>query len=129
MKTRDLAFFERALAKEYTQVVDGKRVDFAAQLAELRAGHMRIESMEVRDLRAHVVGDAAMVSMTAEARGAYPGQPLAEPLRGIDVFVKRDGRWQAVYSDMATIKEQARPRRSTRSTSVSRGRREGQRPS
>jgi len=104
-KTRDMAFFERVLAKEYTQVVDGKPVDFAAQLAEMKAGRMQVESMELRDMRAHVFGDAALVSMTAEARGTYRGQPLGEKLRGIDFFVKRGGRWQAVYSEMTTIKE------------------------
>jgi uncharacterized protein (TIGR02246 family) len=105
VKTRDTSYFERVLAKEYTQVVDGKTVNFAAQLAELKAGLMQVESMDLRDMRAHVVGEAAMVSMTAEARGAYRGKPFSEKTKGTDFFVKRDGRWQAVYSEMTTIKQ------------------------
>ena len=35
---RDMAYFERTLAKDYAQVVDGKPVNVAAQLAELKVG-------------------------------------------------------------------------------------------
>jgi uncharacterized protein (TIGR02246 family) len=105
VKTRDASFFERVLAKEYTQVVDGRPVNFAAQLAELKAGLMQVDSMEVGEMRAHVFGDAAMVSMAAAAAGTYRGKPFSEKTRGADFFVKRDGRWQAVHSEMTTVKE------------------------
>jgi hypothetical protein len=36
-QTRDMAFVESALAKEYAQAADGKPVNVAAQLAELKA--------------------------------------------------------------------------------------------
>ena len=101
---RDMAFFDRTLATEYAQVADGKPVNVAAQLAELKAGRVQIESITMRDMRAHVVGDAAIVSMTAESKGTYKGKPFDEKSRGIDFFVKRDGRWQVVNSQMTTIK-------------------------
>ena len=101
----DIAFFERTLAKDYTQAVDGKAVNVAAQLVEFKSGAIRIESMTLRDLRAHVFGDAAIVSMVAESKGTYKGKPVSETSRGVDFFVKRDGRWQVVNSQMTTIKE------------------------
>jgi uncharacterized protein (TIGR02246 family) len=104
-KTRDVAFFERALAKEYTQTADSKPVDVAAQLTELKSGAIQIESIILRDLRVHVVEDAAIVSMVAESKGTYKGKPVSEKSRGVDFFVKRDGRWQIVNSQMTTIKE------------------------
>ena len=55
-------------------------------------------------MRAHVFGDAAIVSMAAESKGTYKGKPFSENSRGIDFFVKRDGRWQVVNSQMTTIK-------------------------
>jgi uncharacterized protein (TIGR02246 family) len=103
-KTRDMAFFERVLAKEYTQVADGKLVDVAAQLAEMKAGRVEIESITIRDMKVHVAGDAAIVWMTAESKGAYKGKPFNERSKGIDFFVRRDGRWQVVNSQMTTIK-------------------------
>jgi uncharacterized protein (TIGR02246 family) len=103
-KARDVAFFERTLAREYTQVADGKPVNVAAQLAEMKAGRVQIESITMRDMRAHVFGDVAIVSMVAESKGAYMGKPFNEKSSGIDYFVKRDGRWQLVNSQMTTIK-------------------------
>ena len=104
-KNHDMAFFERTLAKEYAQVVDGKPVNVARQLVEMNAGTLQLESLAIRDMRVHVVGDAAIVSMAAESTGTYKGKPFSDRAKGVDVFVKRDGRWQIVNSQMTTIKE------------------------
>jgi uncharacterized protein (TIGR02246 family) len=102
---RDMAFFERHVAREYVQIVDGKPVDFGAQLADLTSGQLRIESAALRDMQARVFGDAAIVSLAGEATGTYKGKPFADGSRGVDFFAKRDGRWQVVYSQMTTIRE------------------------
>jgi uncharacterized protein (TIGR02246 family) len=104
-KNRDIAFFERHVGKDYVQVTDGKRVDFAAQLAGLKSGLMRIETAALRDMRVHVVGDAAIVSLAGTATGTDKGTRFADRSKGFDVFAKRDGRWQVVYSQMTSIKE------------------------
>lgn len=105
VKNRDMAFFQRHVATEYTQVADGKAVDFAAQLADLKAGLVQIETMAIRDMRVHVFGDAALVSLVGEATGTYKGQPFSEKSKGVDFFAKRDGRWQVVNSQMTSIRE------------------------
>ena len=104
-KNRDIAFFERHVTKDYVQVTDGKRVNFAGQLADLKSGLMRIETAALRDMRVHVVGDAAIVSLAGTATGSDKGTPFADGSKGFDVFAKRDGRWQVVYSQMTSIKE------------------------
>jgi uncharacterized protein (TIGR02246 family) len=104
-KNRDMAFFDRHVAKEYVQIVDGKPVNFAAQLAGLKAGLWTIESASLRDVRVHVFGDAAIVSLTGQATGTYKGKPFADGSKGFDIFAKRDGRWQVVYSQMTAIKQ------------------------
>jgi len=105
MKSRDMGFFDRHVAKEYVQIVDGKPVSFAAQLADLKAGLLRIETAALRDMKVHVTGDAAIVSLAGKATGTYKGTPFADGSKGFDVFAKRDGRWQVVYSQMTSIKE------------------------
>jgi uncharacterized protein (TIGR02246 family) len=50
-----------------------------------------------------VVGDAAIVSMAAESTGTYKGKPFAEKSSGVDFFVRRDGRWQIVNSQMTRV--------------------------
>jgi ketosteroid isomerase-like protein len=105
MKSRDMAFFDRHVAKEYVQIVDGKPVNFAAVLADMKAGLLRIETAALRDMKAHVTGDVAIVSLAGMATGTYKGTPFADGSKGFDVFAKRDGRWQVVYSQMTSIKE------------------------
>jgi len=104
-KARDMAFFDRHVAKEYVQIVDGKPVNFAAVLADMKAGLLRIETAALRDMKVHVAGDAAIVSLAGKATGTYKGKPFADGSKGFDVFTKRDGRWQVVYSQMTSVKE------------------------
>ena len=103
MKSRDMAFFDRHVAKQYAQIADGKPVDFAAQLADLKAGLLRIETAALGDMKVHVAGDAAIVSLSGQATGTYKGKPFADGSKGFDVFVKRGGRWQVVYSQMTSV--------------------------
>lgn len=103
-KTRDMACVERTLAKEYAQAADAKPVNVAAQLAGLTAGLVQIEFSTMREVRAHVFDDAAIVSMEARSK-AFNGKPVYEKSRSLDVFEERDGRWQVVNSQMTTIKE------------------------
>jgi ketosteroid isomerase-like protein len=80
-------------------------VNFAAQLADLKAGLVQIETATIRDMQVHVFGDAALVSLVGEATGAYKGKPFSERSKGVDFFARRDARWQVVNSQMTTIKE------------------------
>ena len=104
-KARDMAFFDRHVAKEYVQIADGKPVNFAAVLADMKSGLLRIDTAELRDMKVHLTGDAAIVSLAGKATGTYKGKPFADGSKGFDVFAKRDGRWQVVYSQMTSITE------------------------
>ena len=59
----------------------------------------------MRDLRAHVFGDAAIVSLEVERKGTDKRKPVSEKSCGVDFFVERHGGWQVVNSQMTTIKE------------------------
>jgi hypothetical protein len=45
------------------------------------------------------------VSLSGQATGTYNGKPFADGSKGFDIFAKRDGRWQVVYSQMTAIKQ------------------------
>jgi ketosteroid isomerase-like protein len=75
----------------------GAQVGAGAELAQ-------VDSIASRDMAAHVHGDAAIVSMTAEAAGTCKGQPFTDKSKAVDFFARRDGRWQVVNSQMTTIK-------------------------
>jgi ketosteroid isomerase-like protein len=104
MEKSDIAAFEKFLAKEWTYDSDGQVMNRAQALAEMKAGAFRLESVKLTDLRPHVFGDVAVVTMTGVMKGKYKGVEIPGPARSTDFFVKRDGRWQAVSTQNITIK-------------------------
>ncbi len=103
MLKRDMAFIERGVAKEYTTVTDGKVDDMKKMMAEFKTGAVQFESYTLRDLKAHVFGDAAIATMTAASKGTYMGKPMSNTSRVTDFLIKRDGRWQLVSTQNTTI--------------------------
>jgi ketosteroid isomerase-like protein len=66
--------------------------------APVRHGSFNLESMKLKEVKPHVFGDAAIVKMKGEMKGSYNGKQVSGTLHGVDFFVKREGQWQAVYS-------------------------------
>jgi uncharacterized protein (TIGR02246 family) len=105
MLKSDAAAFERFLAKEWTLNAEGQILNKAQALAEIKAGAYKLTSMELSDLSPHVIGDVAVVTMTAIMKGRYKGSDMPSPARSTDIFVKRDGRWQAVSTQNMAVKK------------------------
>jgi hypothetical protein len=78
-------------ARDCTPAVDGKPVTVVARPAAITAGNEQVESLSQRDMRSHVVGDTAVVSMAAESNGECKGKPNSQKSRGMDYIVRRDG--------------------------------------
>lgn len=67
-------------------------------LSELSSGVLSVESLNIDDIRVKVSGNVAsaevLLSMKAKSvEGGYDGQ-----YHSIDMYEKRDGRWQATVS-------------------------------
>ena len=92
MLKRDMAFIERAIAKEYTSVTDGKVEDMKKMMAEFKTGAVQFESYTLTRLKVYVFGDAAIATMTGASKGTYMGKPFANAARSTDFLIKRDGR-------------------------------------
>lgn len=58
----------------------------------------RIERMVVDEVKVRVYGEVAVATGRTQATGSYRGTSASVLLRFTDVFVLRDGRWQAVVS-------------------------------
>jgi ketosteroid isomerase-like protein len=56
--------------------------------------------MESDDLRVRVYGNSAVVTALTRTKGKFLGQEFTTHERSTDVFVKRDGRWQCVLSQL-----------------------------
>lgn len=97
----DRAFVEQLLADDWTVTDAMGQVLTKRQV--LDDPDRVIDSMAVRDIRVRDLGDAAVVTGHTSASGAYAGTPVNVELRFTDVFVRRDGRWQAVASHASAV--------------------------
>jgi ketosteroid isomerase-like protein len=95
---KDLAFLERLYAVEYL-FTDGEGVTFtkAQELARVKNSSTALP-FALSDMKVHVYGDTAVVTGVNTVNWTAGGKEVVGPIRFTDVFVKRDGRWQAVAS-------------------------------
>jgi len=101
---KDAKFIDEYEAKEYVFTnEDGTLSEKAADMETLKTGTSSFESFGADDMKAMVFGDAAVVVGRATLKGTYLGSPMVGAYRFADTFVKRDGRWQVVASQITRI--------------------------
>jgi hypothetical protein len=100
----DTAFIDRVLAREFVAVYpDGSRGDRAKELANAAAFDQKIDSSTLDDFTIQLHGDTAIVWFRRSLVGPSKGQRLEITYRYLDVFVRRDGRWQCVASQSLKV--------------------------
>ena len=65
-------------------------------LREIGSGILKLDTVKYDSLTVHVYGDVAVLRGLADNTGTFRGFPFAGKLRYTRIFVRRDGRWQAV---------------------------------
>ncbi len=92
-----VAAIDRIVAPDYTLIgPSGEVVSRAQALADLKSGADKYASLTMADVKVRVFGNAAVVTGRATVKEQYKGKDVSGQLRYTDVFVKRNGRWQAV---------------------------------
>ncbi len=61
------------------------------------------DSNVVDDVSVRLFGDTAVVRGRTVASGKFNGAPISARIRFTDVFIKRQGRWQAVASHASPL--------------------------
>jgi ketosteroid isomerase-like protein len=102
---RDRAYIDSVLAADWTTTDPSGHVLTKADIMRqaFESDDRRVESGTIDDVRVRLFGDTAVVTGRTMAVGSYKGARGAATLRFTDVFVKRDGRWQAVASQGTLI--------------------------
>ncbi len=77
----------------------------AEALAELKSGDSKLESITLGDMKVRVFGDTAVVAGTDDEKSSYKGKDTSGHYTWTDVFVKRQGKWQAVASQSTRTAE------------------------
>jgi hypothetical protein len=93
----DIAALDRDTAEDYTTIgSSGKLSDKPQMMKNLKAGRTQILSMDLSDMKARVYGDTAVLTGRAREVSVTEGQQKDEQVLFMRIFVKANGRWQAV---------------------------------
>ena len=100
----DRATIETIIAPDWSLTgPDGTRSDRATVLADVFETRMhKILQLEIDEVEARVFGEAAVVTGRTHGVGEF-GVPYDVVIRFTDMFVRRDGRWQAVASHASLL--------------------------
>lgn len=79
---------------------DGNIIDKARFLRAIRSGTLTHELMESEGMNVRSYGDSVIVTALTRTKGRFAGQEFTTQERATDVFVKRNGRWQCVFSQL-----------------------------
>ena len=79
---------------------DGGIIDRQRFLEVIKSGALTHEMMESDDMRVRIYGDSAVVSAVTRSKGKFMGQEFTTHERSTDVFVRRDGRWRCVLTQL-----------------------------
>ena len=79
---------------------DGGIIDRQRFLEVIRSGTLTHEMMESDEMRVRIYGDSAVVSAVTRSKGKFMGQEFTTHERSTDVFVRRDGKWRCVLTQL-----------------------------
>jgi ketosteroid isomerase-like protein len=79
---------------------DGGVIDKARFLGVIKSGALTHEQMDSDDVRIRVYADTAIATALTRTKGKFMGQDFTTEERATDVLVKKDGRWQIVFSQL-----------------------------
>jgi ketosteroid isomerase-like protein len=103
----DLEGIERFVADDWIIInADGGITDRERFLGVIKSAELTHEMMESDDIRVRVYGDSAVVSALTRSKGKFMGQEFTTHERSTDVFVKRDGQWRCVLTQLTAFPKQ-----------------------
>ena len=79
---------------------DGGIIDRERFLGVIKSGTLTHEMMESDDIRLCVYGDSAVLSAVTRTKGKFMGQEFTTHERATDFFVKLDGQWRCVLTQL-----------------------------
>ena len=103
----DPGAIERLVTDDWIIInADGGIIDRERFLGVIKSGALTHEMMESEGIRVRVYGDSAVVSALTRSKGKFMGQEFTTHERSTDVFVRRDGQWQCVLTQLTASTKQ-----------------------
>jgi len=98
----DKAELQRLVADDYTLVNSSGRVQSKAELiADYTTPGYKIEPFEILQPVEKVWSDGAVMGGVVNLRGIDGGKPFSVTLRFADIWAKRNGKWQVIYTHVS----------------------------
>ena len=85
---------------------DGSLVTKAKADADLKSRSVAFESVHNDELKVRVFGDTAIAYGLVTERIKVQGKDASGQFRFTDVFIRRDGRWQAISTHLSRVSKQ-----------------------
>lgn len=96
------AELQRLVADDYTLVNSSGQVQNKAELIkDYTTPGYKIEPFEIMEPVEKAWGDGAVMGGVVNLRGIDGGKPFAVTLRFADIWAKRNGKWQVVYTHVS----------------------------
>jgi hypothetical protein len=97
----DRAGLERYLADDYTLAnTDGKNEDKAGSIAGSMAPGRKTTYVAISQQVRKLWSDGAVLGGMVDAKGIDHGKPFTMRARFVDVWAKRGGRWQVIFTQI-----------------------------
>jgi ketosteroid isomerase-like protein len=101
---KDIDTLNKIMADEWVNIdFQGKTVTKAQTIANLKTGLPATQAAGLGEMKVRVFGDSAIVTGSDTGKSGSKGKQVIEKYLWTDVFVRRNGRWQAVASQSTKV--------------------------
>lgn len=102
----DAAALDRLIASDWSLTSwDGQTQTKAQILEEIKAGAYKQESVNLDNIKVRTFGDVAVVTLSQTEKSRYKGKDSSGRYLYTDVWVKRNGKWQAVATHGTKVEQ------------------------
>ncbi len=104
--TNNVSQMDHLLADDYIGITSNGTVETRAQdLAQRRAGTVRITELDLSDLHVRVYGDTAVVTSKAQLQGTNGASDISGQYRYTRVYNRRLGHWKIVSFEASRMND------------------------
>jgi hypothetical protein len=100
----DTVALSRMIAPEFIEISRlGQLRPRAANLRDISSGDLKLITVRYDSLSVRLYGDVALLTGIADNTGTFRGLPFSGKIRYTRIFVRREGRWQAVAMQQTSM--------------------------
>ena len=104
LQRADTAALSRMVADEFMEISRlGQLRTKADNIRDIASGDLRLLSVKYDSLTVRIYGDVAVLRGIADNAGTFRGYPFTGKIRYMRIFLRRDGRWQAVAMQQTAL--------------------------